>query len=146
VTVTWYWKCLAPTGEGWRLFTHLDDANGPRTNQDNVGDTRRAYQPERWRAGEFIRDTQTFELPADWDSPVVRVHLGLWKDGAPHGPHRRAGHRRRPPRAVLELNTGVQVQVTRDRRAPRDGRHHRRRRLDEPRGPTPRARARWSTP
>jgi hypothetical protein len=113
VTVTWYWKCRAPTGDGWRLFTHLDDANGPRTNQDNVGDTRRAYQPERWRAGEFIRDTQSFELPADWDSPTVRVHLGVWKDGQPRmavTPADRTDGDRRA--RVLELNTGVQVQLT----------------------------------
>ena len=112
VTITWYWKCRAPTGDGWHLFTHLDDANGPKTNQDNVGDTRRAYQPERWRAGEFIRDAQTFQLPADWDSPVVRIHVGLWKDGQPRMPVTGGptdGDRR--ARAV-ELTTGVQMQVT----------------------------------
>lgn len=112
VTITWYWHCTAPTGEGWRLFTHLDDANGPRTNQDNVGEVRGAYQPERWRAGEYIRDQQTIELPGDWDSPVVRIHLGLWKGnermppgaGSPSDGDRRA-------RAV-EFNTGEQVQVS----------------------------------
>jgi hypothetical protein len=113
VTVTWYWKCRAPTGDGWHLFTHLDDANGPRTNQDNVGDTRRAYQPERWRAGEYVRDTQSFELPADWDSPVVRIHLGVWKEGQPRmavTPADRTDGDRRA--RVIELQTGVQVQLT----------------------------------
>jgi hypothetical protein len=112
VTITWYWHCTAPTGEGWKLFTHLDDANGPRTNQDNVGEVRTAYQPERWRAGEFIRDQQTIELPGDWDSPVVRIHLGLWKGGERLAPAAGAptdGDRR--ARAV-EFNTGEQVQVS----------------------------------
>lgn len=112
VTITWYWHCTAPTGEGWRLFTHLDDANGPRTNQDNVGEVRGAYQPERWRAGEYIRDQQTIELPGDWDSPVVRIHLGLWKGGERMPPAAGApsdGDRRA---RVIEFNTGEQVQVS----------------------------------
>ncbi|MBI5515712.1 MAG: carbohydrate-binding family 9-like protein [Deltaproteobacteria bacterium] len=111
VTITWYWQCLAPVGDGWRLFTHLDDSNGPRTNEDNIGDVRRAYQPERWRAGEFIRDAQTFELPQDWDSPVVKIHVGVWKDTArmavtPEG--ETDGTRRA---RTMVLNTGVRVQV-----------------------------------
>lgn len=112
VTITWYWKCRAPTGDGWRLFTHLDDSNGPRTNQDNVGDARRAYQPERWHAGEFIRDVQSFELPADWDSPTVRIHVGLWKEATrlPVTPADRTDGDRRA--RVLSLDTGVAVQLT----------------------------------
>ena len=111
VTITWYWKCNSPVGDGWHLFTHLDDANAPRTNEDNVGDVRRAYQPERWRAGEFIRDTQTFELPADWDSPVVKINLGLWKDAERMevAPADQSDGQRRA--RALTLPTGVQLQV-----------------------------------
>lgn len=112
VTITWYWHCTTPTGEGWRLFTHLDDSNGPRTNQDNVGDVRSGYQPELWRAGDYIRDQQTIELPGDWDSPVVRIHLGLWKGGermAPGGSAPNDGSRRA---RVIEFNTGEQLQVS----------------------------------
>ena len=111
VTVTWWWKCNTAPGDGWHLFTHLDDANRPRTNQDNVGEVRRAYQPDRWRAGEYIADTQTFDLPADWDSPVVRFHVGLWKDAdrmTPTPAEMTDGDRRA---RVLELRTGVQIQV-----------------------------------
>jgi hypothetical protein len=112
VTVTWHWKCNASLGEGWRLFTHLDDAARPRTNQDGVGEVRRAYQPERWRAGEYIADTQTFDLPAEWDSPVVRVHVGFWKDAErlqPSPAEATDGDRRA---RALELRTGVQIQVS----------------------------------
>ncbi len=111
VTITWYWHCLTPTGEGWRIFTHLDDANGPRTNQDNVGEVRTAYQPERWRAGEYIRDQQTIELPGDWDSPWCACTSGLWKGSermAPTGAPAINENRAR----VVEFNTGEQVQVS----------------------------------
>lgn len=112
VTVTFFWKCNTALGDGWRLFTHLDDINGPRTNQDNVGDVRRAYQPERWRAGEFVRDTQTFELPQEWDSPTVRIHVGFWKDAErlPATPADRTDGQRRA--RVIELRTGVQLPVS----------------------------------
>lgn len=112
VTVTWYWQCQNTVGDGWHLFTHLDDANQPRTNEDNVGDVRRAYQPERWRAGEYITDRQTFDLPADWDSPVVRFHLGLWKgtERMQPAPANMTDNDRRA--RVLEISTGIQLQVS----------------------------------
>jgi hypothetical protein len=72
-TLTWYWRVDATVGDGWRLFTHLDDASNPRVNKDGEGDVRRSYQPDRWRRGEFLTDRQTIEVPGDWDAPVVRV-------------------------------------------------------------------------
>lgn len=131
VTITWYWRADASTGDGWRLYTHLDDANGPRQNHDSDGDVRRAYQPERWRRGEFITDRQSFEIPADWESPVIKIHVGLWK-GDERMPVVR-GQTSPDGRALaLTINTGVQVRVS-EMDAPRatgainiDGR------LDEP--------------
>ncbi|MBL8601744.1 MAG: carbohydrate-binding family 9-like protein [Myxococcales bacterium] len=109
VTLTLFWQCVTPPGNGWRLFTHLDDATSPRTNMDSVGATRQAYQPELWRAGEFIRDEQTIELPADWNSPVVRLHVGVWKDGVPRMAVTPANQTDGDRRArVIELQTGVQ--------------------------------------
>lgn len=111
VTIKWYWHARAQVPEGWRLFTHLDDAEAPRTNQDNVGDVRRGYQPERWRPGEYITDEQTFELPADWSSPVVRVNVGLWKGDQrmPATPAERTDGARRV--RAIELDTGVSIPV-----------------------------------
>lgn len=80
LTVTWYWRCERPVANGWRLFTHADDLQGPRTNFDRVGSVRRTRPPWEWRPGEQVRDTQTIELPPDWDSPTVRLYLGLWRD------------------------------------------------------------------
>jgi hypothetical protein len=111
VIITWYWRTDATTGDGWRLFTHLDDANGPRQNHDNEGDVRRAYQPERWRRGEYITDRQAFEIPADWESPVVKIHVGLWKGDERMRVVR--GQTDREGRALaITINTGVQVRVS----------------------------------
>ena len=29
--VTWYWHAVESVGEGWKLFTHIDDADRERT-------------------------------------------------------------------------------------------------------------------
>lgn len=82
--VTWYWKVEKPLEEGWRLFTHIADARGEsRVNADLFGPIREAYQPGLWKAGEYIKDTQTITLPAAWTSPAAKFLLGIW-----NGPHR----------------------------------------------------------
>ena len=118
VTITWYWHCDATTGDGWRLYTHLDDTNGPRQNHDNDGDVRRAYQPERWHQGEYITDRQQFEIPSDWEAPVVKIHIGLWKNDERMRVVR--GTTDREGRALaITLNTGVQAQRVSELDAPR---------------------------
>lgn len=82
--ITWYWKSEKPLEEGWLLFTHVADARAQnRLNADLFGPVRNAYPPARWKAGEFIKDTQTITLPTDWNSPGASFLLGFW-----NGPHR----------------------------------------------------------
>lgn len=80
VTVTWYWACLAPVERGWRLFTHLDDARMPVETVEHEGEVRARWQPDHWRAGEYVRDEQTFTVPESWRGRLLRVHVGLWRD------------------------------------------------------------------
>ncbi len=82
--ITWYWKVDKALDDGWRLFTHVADARGEsRFNADLFGPIRQAYQPGKWKAGEYIKDTQTFTLPTNWHSPAAKFLLGIW-----NGPHR----------------------------------------------------------
>jgi len=84
VTVTWYWHAGETLDDGWAMFTHVADSSGEnRLNQDGVGVVRELYQPERWEAGDYIRDVQEVTLPRDWNSERAVFYLGLWK-----GPHR----------------------------------------------------------
>jgi hypothetical protein len=83
-TITWHWKVDEALDEGWRLFTHVADAAGEnRINADGTGVIRELYQPSRWKVGEYVRDAQRVELPADWNSPKVQFYIGVW-----NGPHR----------------------------------------------------------
>jgi len=107
VTVTWYWACLAPVERGWRLFTHLDNARMPVETVEHEGEVRARWQPDHWRAGEFVRDEQTFTIPERWRDRVLRVHVGLWRDNERMEPSPRSatdGDRRA---RALELNVRV---------------------------------------
>ena len=80
--VTWYWHAVESVGEGWKLFTHIDDADGERTlNQDGNGTLRWLYGPDRWGPGTYIRDSQDLHLPEDWVGTSARLYVGLWRDG-----------------------------------------------------------------
>ncbi|MDH5676173.1 MAG: carbohydrate-binding family 9-like protein [Myxococcales bacterium] len=82
--VTWYWRVIEPLGEGWKIFTHLADADRKsRINLDAARPVRKLYPVVDWKKGQFIRDTQEVTLPADWDSNEAIFFLGFW-----NGPHR----------------------------------------------------------
>jgi cellulose/xylan binding protein with CBM9 domain len=81
IKVTWYWQVKAVTGPGWRLFTHVLDANEKsRINRDKIGPIRKNFQPEHWKPGMFIQDIQEIKLPNSWDSDAVDLRVGLWKE------------------------------------------------------------------
>jgi hypothetical protein len=78
-TVTWYWQCNEPPGPGYQLFTHLVDGTGAsRINRDGVGPIRKHYQPEHWKAGVVVRDTQKISIPKSWESSFVDLRVGVW--------------------------------------------------------------------
>src|SRR5689334_2421626 len=59
VTITHYWKVLAPITGKWRVFT-LVRAPAGASDFMNLGasDMQYAYGPERWKAGDIIEDPQ----------------------------------------------------------------------------------------
>ena len=81
--VTWYWQVLAPPGEGWALFTHIEDRGSGRVlRQDGNGTLRWLYGPDHWRAGQFVRDVQDLHLPLDWIGSSADVYVGMAREGA----------------------------------------------------------------
>ncbi len=80
ITVTWYWHVLRPLEEGWVQFTHIATGEGEnKLNQDGEGVIRQVYPPGRWKGGEYIKDTQTITIPADWGSTRAVFYLGFYK-------------------------------------------------------------------
>lgn len=90
--VTWYWYVEHPPGAGWKVFTHLADAERrSRLNLDATRVVRRVYPLEQWKKGEYIKDVQEVTLPANWDSPKAIFYLGVYRDDqrlhVSKGPH-----------------------------------------------------------
>jgi hypothetical protein len=80
LTITWYWECKQAPGPGWRLFTHVLDAEGrSRVNRDKAGPIRKHYQPEHWRKGLVVKDLQRIKVPKKWPSKAIELRVGLWK-------------------------------------------------------------------
>ena len=77
-TVVHYWKVIEPPGEEWHVFTHL---LGPADHWMNLdySDMREGYPVGKWKAGDVIRDEQTFTLESPWSSPSAQLVVGLWK-------------------------------------------------------------------
>jgi len=76
-----YWKCMAPLGPGWRLYTHLVDWQGNRIkNLTGVGPDELSagvlrgndFTPSQWEPGKVYVDEQEFDIPKDLRLPSSR--------------------------------------------------------------------------
>ncbi|HXJ20220.1 MAG TPA: carbohydrate-binding family 9-like protein [Polyangia bacterium] len=91
VKITQYFKVVAPPGESWRTFTHLE---GPgKQNYLNADHTPMdgKYPVSAWKAGDIIRDVQTVRVPDGWTFPSMEVYVGLWR-GAERMPVKSGPH------------------------------------------------------
>ena len=80
VEITWYWKVNKPVGAGWRLFTHgMNEAGEASLNADMTGPVRKNFQPEHWRAGMIVKDTQRIRIPNNWADSRIEFRTGIWK-------------------------------------------------------------------
>jgi hypothetical protein len=43
---------------------------------------RGSHPPDRWKAGEILRDEQSITLKGDWSSPFAAIHVGMYKKGS----------------------------------------------------------------
>jgi hypothetical protein len=80
VEVTWTWEALADLEGGWKVFVHLEGP-GRRVTADHhpVGEL---LPMGRWRAGQFIRYTQTIALPIDFPAGEAVLWAGIFDEAA----------------------------------------------------------------
>ncbi|MCG8422802.1 MAG: carbohydrate-binding family 9-like protein [Proteobacteria bacterium] len=85
-----YWQVVEPPGGQWRVFVHLEGKPGHGKPADsklqdwlNLGasDMRIGYGPDKWRAGDILRDEQEIRLPTSWSSPAAQLVVGLFRKG-----------------------------------------------------------------
>jgi Carbohydrate family 9 binding domain-like len=91
IKLTHYWKLVAPPGDGWKPFTHLEGPNHQSYINADHPPVKGKYPPSAWKAGEIIRDEHVVRLPANWSSDSVIVYTGFWRGDArlavKSGPH-----------------------------------------------------------
>src|SRR6266545_4135223 len=80
VKVTHYWKVVEPPGAEWRLFTHVNGAAGDWINVDDTK-MRKGYGPDKWKAGDIIRDEQVFPILKSWKSQDATIYVGMFRKG-----------------------------------------------------------------
>ena len=79
VTLTWYWKALAPMDVNWQVFVHFDHKGPPPTRQGmDHHPVRDLYQTSRWETGQIVRDVQKVRLRGDYPDGEAVFWVGLW--------------------------------------------------------------------
>lgn len=99
ISLTLYWQRTGSLDEGWKLFTHLLDAQGRQIAQydksgplrEGASDDEQALGPSDWQIGKIYVDKLEFEVPRrltqdDKKIPLrtgsVTIAVGVWKDAA----------------------------------------------------------------
>jgi hypothetical protein len=79
VKVVHFWKVIETPGSEWAAFSHV---NGTK-EWLNIDETkmRKGYGPSKWKAGDIVKDEQTFTLPASWSSPFAAIYVGIYRKG-----------------------------------------------------------------
>jgi len=80
IKVIHYWKVIEPPGAEWRLFTHVNGAKGDWINVDDTR-MRKGYGPDKWKAGDIIRDEQVFPILPTWKSADATIYVGMFRKG-----------------------------------------------------------------
>jgi hypothetical protein len=78
--VVHYWEIVEPPGAGWKLFSHLTGEQGDFMNVD-LTDMRTGHPVKAWKAGQVIRDEQSFVVKKDWKSAKATLIVGFYQPG-----------------------------------------------------------------
>jgi len=130
VSLTLYWQRTGSLDQGWKLFTHILDANGRQIAQrDSSGPLRQptpdggqAFGPSSWELGKIYVDELSIEVPGTQQrggrqvplaTETITLAVGVWKDaarldvlGGASDAHRRG--------FVTSLKTGVKLEAQRE--------------------------------
>jgi hypothetical protein len=93
LSLTLYWKSVAPLGPGWSLFTHLVGEDGKRVTNEAEGDGGfsdigplrqranaegpQALAPSKWTVGKIYVDTQQLSIPRTIRSRELAILVGI---------------------------------------------------------------------
>jgi hypothetical protein len=80
ITLTLYWKCLAPMSTSYKVFTHLIDPQRPADirAQDDAVPGQGATPTAGWVVGEVLTDTYTLVVKPDTPRGIYRLSIGMY--------------------------------------------------------------------
>ena len=84
VEVTYYFEALRSIPAGWNLFVH-GEGYGDMINLDHVP-VDGLYPLQDWRAGEYVIDSQTIEIPNDWKTTELELYQGIYHEDQGRAP------------------------------------------------------------
>ena len=79
IKLTHYWKVVAPVGDGWKPFTHLEGPNHANYINADHAPVKGKYPASAWKAGDIVRDEHIVRLPPNWSHDTLSVFTGFWK-------------------------------------------------------------------
>ncbi|MBI4789487.1 MAG: hypothetical protein HY782_20850 [Chloroflexi bacterium] len=82
LSVTLYWRALAPMAESYRVFVHLVGSNDTSAGGADVIPARGAFPTLYWRPGDALRDVVSIPIAANAAPGKYSVEIGLYPVGA----------------------------------------------------------------
>ncbi len=80
LTITLYWKPLAPISATYSAFVHLHAPGEPQpAAQSDTEPCNGAFPSRRWSPGEIVLDTPTLTVPPDFAADHAEIALGLYE-------------------------------------------------------------------
>lgn len=78
LSLTCFWRAIAPIAEDYVVFVHLRDANGQVVTQIDQSPAAGSKPMTGWMLNEVVADSVTLNLPPEIDPETAQVVLGLY--------------------------------------------------------------------
>ena len=83
LSVTLYWRALAPMSESYRVFVHLIGLNDKSAGGADVIPARGAFPTVYWKPGDALRDVVQIPIAANAIPGKYAIEIGLYPVGTP---------------------------------------------------------------
>ncbi len=78
LSLGWYFECLQPLTDDWRVFVHVERQDGSRLHGDH-DPVHGALPTSQWQQGQWIVDRHQIFVPADTTPGKYTIYMGLYR-------------------------------------------------------------------
>ena len=80
LTLIWYWRCVKPIEENYKVFIHLDSLDGGGRQGLDHHPVENLYQTSLWEEGQIIKDKQKVTLKASYKPGKAELLMGFFNE------------------------------------------------------------------